>query len=90
MVYATAAKGFRPGGGTGPVPTSGPLTCEAQLMQEYGTSAFVPGPFSFKSDNIWSYEVLVRLRVHGQYGDARVRGGELEIQAPADSSKRPM
>ena len=24
MVYATAAKGFRPGGGTGPVPTSGP------------------------------------------------------------------
>ena len=31
MVYATAAKGFRPGGGTGPVPTSGPLTCEAQL-----------------------------------------------------------
>jgi len=61
MVYATAAKGFRPGGGTGPVPTSGPLTCEAQLMQEYGTSAFVPGPISFKSDNIWSYEVGEKL-----------------------------
>lgn len=61
MVYATAAKGFRPGGGTGPVPTSGPLTCEAQLMEEYGSTGFVPGPISFKSDSIWSYEVGEKL-----------------------------
>lgn len=61
MVYVTASKGFRPGGGTGPVPTSGPLTCEAQLQQEYGSSAFVPGPISFKSDKIWSYEVGEKL-----------------------------
>ncbi len=63
MVYATAAKGFRPGGGTGPVPTSGPLTCEAQLQQEYGSAGFVNGPTSFKSDNIWSYEVGEKLRL---------------------------
>jgi outer membrane receptor protein involved in Fe transport len=63
MVYATAAKGFRPGGGTGPVPTSGPLTCEAQLQQEYGSTGFVNGPTSFKSDNIWSYEVGEKLRL---------------------------
>jgi outer membrane receptor protein involved in Fe transport len=63
MVYATASKGFRPGGGTGPVPTSGPLTCEAQLQQEYGSAGFVPGPISFKSDNIWSYEVGEKLRL---------------------------
>ncbi len=63
MVYATAAKGFRPGGGTGPVPTSGPLSCEAQLMQEYGSTGFVAGPTSFKSDTVWSYEVGEKLRL---------------------------
>jgi iron complex outermembrane recepter protein len=57
MLYATAAKGFRPGGGTGPVPTSGALSCESQLQVEYGTTAFVPGPISFHSDSVWSYEL---------------------------------
>jgi iron complex outermembrane receptor protein len=61
MVYATAAKGFRPGGGTGPVPTSGDLSCETQLQQEYGTTGFVAGPISFKSDTVWSYEVGEKL-----------------------------
>jgi iron complex outermembrane recepter protein len=63
MLYATASKGFRPGGGTGPVPTSGPLTCEAQLQQEYGSTSFVAGPISFKSDNVWSYELGEKLRL---------------------------
>jgi iron complex outermembrane recepter protein len=58
LVYATAAKGFRPGGGTGPVPTSGPESCEAQLQLEYNShGGFVPGPVSFNSDSIWSYEL---------------------------------
>ena len=58
LVYATAAKGFRPGGGTGPVPTSGATSCEAQLQVEYNSNgAFVPGPIQFKSDNVWSYEL---------------------------------
>ena len=58
LVYATAAKGFRPGGGTGPVPTSGPLSCEAQLQVEYNShGAFVPGPVAFNSDSVWSYEL---------------------------------
>ena len=58
MVYATAAKGFRPGGGTGPVPTSGLTSCEKQLQQEYGSNgAFVPGPLEFNSDRVWSYEL---------------------------------
>jgi len=57
LVYATAAKGFRPGGGTGPVPTSGPLSCEAQLRVEYGSKGFVNGPISFTSDSVWSYEL---------------------------------
>jgi outer membrane receptor protein involved in Fe transport len=62
LVYTTAAKGFRPGGGTGPVPTSGPLSCETELQAEYGTNQFVPGPTSFKSDNVWSYELGEKLR----------------------------
>jgi iron complex outermembrane receptor protein len=63
MVYATASKGFRPGGGTGPVPTAGPLSCETQLQQEYGSTGFVAGPISFKSDTVWSYEVGEKLRL---------------------------
>ncbi len=62
MLYTTAAKGFRPGGGTGPVPTAGPLSCEAALQSEYGTTQFVPGPTSFKSDNVWSYELGEKLK----------------------------
>jgi outer membrane receptor protein involved in Fe transport len=45
------------------VPTSGPLTCEAQLQQEYGSSSFVSGPISFQSDNVWSYELGEKLRL---------------------------
>jgi outer membrane receptor protein involved in Fe transport len=62
LVYATAAKGFRPGGGTGPVPTSGPLSCETELQAEYGTTQFISGPISFKSDSVWSYELGEKLR----------------------------
>lgn len=62
LLYATAAKGFRPGGGTGPVPTSGPLSCETELQSEYGTTNFVPGPTAFKSDSVWSYEFGEKLR----------------------------
>jgi iron complex outermembrane receptor protein len=58
LMYATAAKGFRPGGGTGPVPTQGATSCEAQLQVEYNSNgAFVAGPVQFKSDTIWSYEL---------------------------------
>ncbi len=60
LVYTTAAKGFRPGGGTGPVPTTGPATanCESQLQTEYGSGgAFVQGPDSFNPDSVWSYEL---------------------------------
>ena len=60
LVYATAAKGFRPGGGTGPVPTAGPkgVNCEPQLQVEYGSNGgFVNGPISFNSDSVWSYEL---------------------------------
>jgi iron complex outermembrane receptor protein len=62
MLYATAAKGFRPGGGTGPVPTSGQISCEAQLQTEYGSTGFVQGPVTFNSDHVWSYELGEKFR----------------------------
>lgn len=114
LVYATAAKGFRPGGGTGPVPTQGAISCEAQLQIEYNShGAFVPGPVQFNSDNVWSYElgekwrssdnrITINSAVYfekwsgvqqsnslsscgyvyvANAGDARVYGGELEVNA---------
>ncbi|MBS0374712.1 MAG: TonB-dependent receptor [Proteobacteria bacterium] len=59
LVYATASKGFRPGGGNQPVPTSGPLgaVCEANLQANHGTTAFVPSPLTFEPDSVWNYEL---------------------------------
>jgi len=59
LLYATASKGFRPGGGNQPVPTSGPLgdVCEANLQANHGTTSFVPSPLTFDPDSVWNYEV---------------------------------
>jgi iron complex outermembrane recepter protein len=59
LVYATASKGFRPGGANQPIATSGSLgtTCEANLQAIYGTKEFVPAPFTFAPDDVWTYEL---------------------------------
>jgi outer membrane receptor protein involved in Fe transport len=59
LLYATVAKGFRPGGGNQPVPTTGPLgdVCEADLQANHGTTSFVPAPLAYKPDNVMSYEI---------------------------------
>jgi iron complex outermembrane receptor protein len=57
LLYATAAKGFRPGGGNQVVPTSGLVNCEPGLQQVYNTTSNVPSPLTFKPDHLWSYEV---------------------------------
>lgn len=59
LLYTTAARGFRPGGGNQAIPTSGSLgtACEAALMAAYNTSTFVPSPSTFNPDSIWSYEI---------------------------------
>jgi iron complex outermembrane receptor protein len=57
LVYATAAKGFRPGGANGLVPntpdTALGRACIAALALLGRTSA----PTTYKPDSIWSYEV---------------------------------
>ncbi len=59
MVYATAAKGFRPGGGNAVYPVTGP----------YWSAVFAPynfpggkWPSSYKSDSVWSYEIGEKAR----------------------------
>jgi iron complex outermembrane recepter protein len=64
LVYATAAKGFRPGGGNQAVPTSGNFSCAAALAAIGRTSA----PLQFDSDSIWNYE----LGEKAQFLDRRV------------------
>ena len=62
LVYATASKGFRPGGVADPLPYD---ACQADLNALGYTS--VPG--SFKSDSVWSYEVGSK----NSFADGRVR-----------------
>lgn len=62
MLYASAAKGFRPGGGNTPIPVS---TCAADLAA-LGLSRV---PSSFDSDSVWSYEVGAK----GELADHHIR-----------------
>jgi outer membrane receptor protein involved in Fe transport len=55
LVYATIAKGFRPGGGDPPLPTSGPLWANLALNAfHYPSNQW---PRSYAPDTVWSYEV---------------------------------
>jgi outer membrane receptor protein involved in Fe transport len=61
MVYASVAKGFRPGGGNTPVPES---VCAAQLA----AVGLKGPPASYSPDYVWSYEVGAK----GAVADHRV------------------
>jgi iron complex outermembrane receptor protein len=62
MMYATAAKGFRPGGVNQFLPTS--LTpdtfanfVETVLQSKFNTTGFVASPQTFQADTVWNYEL---------------------------------
>jgi len=55
LVYATAAKGFRPGGGNQPLPNFPPPNAPANFN-------YTAWPTSYKSDSLWSYEVGEKAR----------------------------
>jgi len=59
LLYATIAKGFRPGGGNQTVPTfaTDAVNCEPSLQTVFNTTAYVPPVLTFKPDSIWSYEI---------------------------------
>ena len=60
MIYATVAKGFRPGGVNGPV---SPVLCEVGLRDWGVRSSDLP--LTYDADTVWSYEAGVKLRVLG-------------------------
>jgi outer membrane receptor protein involved in Fe transport len=63
-VYATAAKGFRPGGGNETVPTSGTSegnACAISLAALGKTS----NPVTYGPDSLWSYELGEKARLFG-------------------------
>ena len=64
LVYATAAKGFRPGGPNTPVPLTGPAQCLTGPgnLQSLGLSS---APNQFNPDNVWSYEIGEKARALG-------------------------
>ena len=53
LLYATAAKGFRPGAGNFYIPTTGPDNCASALAAIGLTSA----PGQYNPDTLWSYEL---------------------------------
>ncbi len=55
LLYATAAKGFREGGGNFPISTSGVVGSSClQSLQAIGLNS---APLSYQPDTVWSYEV---------------------------------
>ncbi|HTC45504.1 MAG TPA: TonB-dependent receptor [Steroidobacteraceae bacterium] len=66
MVYATGAKGFRPGGVNQFLPTTCPpgtvggcfaSFVEGALQSKFNTTAYVPSPQTFAADDVWNYEL---------------------------------
>jgi iron complex outermembrane receptor protein len=60
MIYATAAKGVRPGGVNQLLPTGnvglGPLI-ESALQTKFNTTSQLSSPQTFTPDSVWNYEV---------------------------------
>ena len=71
MIYATAAKGFRPGGGNQPLPSSadpaaGFAYSMYQALQGLGY-ANGQAPTSYKPDSLWSYEVGEKVKLFDRH-----------------------
>ena len=64
LVYASAARGFRPGGGNQPLPSSGPSPIAAPMYAALVALGYTNGvaPKSYKPDELWSYEVGEKAR----------------------------
>jgi len=59
MVYFSAAKGFRPGGGNQPLPSSGPSPIAPAMHAALVALGYANGiaPSSYGPDSVWSYEI---------------------------------
>jgi iron complex outermembrane recepter protein len=62
LLYATAAKGFRPGAANTPVPITGADSCAPALAALDKTQA----PTQYQPDTVWSYELGEKARLFDQ------------------------
>ena len=64
LVYATAARGFRPGGGNQPLPSSGTSPIAPVMYAALVSLGYKDGvaPKSYNPDHLWSYEVGEKAR----------------------------
>ena len=62
MVYATAARGFRPGGGNAAYPTTGPYWSATFAPYNYTSGKW---PQQYQPDSVWSYEAGEKARLFG-------------------------
>ncbi len=59
MAYATAAKGFRPGGGNAQYPVTGPYWSAVYAPYNFPGNKW---PSSYQPDSVWSYEIGEKAR----------------------------
>lgn len=59
LVYATAARGFRPGGGNQPLPSQGSSAFDVSMNSTLKGLGYASGvaPKSYGPDHLWSYEL---------------------------------
>jgi iron complex outermembrane recepter protein len=62
-LYATVARGFRPGGGDQLVPTNSNTAVGAECAQNLAALGLTASPTQYRPDSLWSYELGEKLRL---------------------------
>ena len=62
-LYATAGKGFRPGGGNQAVPTNNATATGAQCAADLAALGLTKSPTEYGPDSLWSYELGGKTRL---------------------------
>ena len=62
-IYATAGKGFRPGGGSQLVPTNATTTVGAECARNLADLGLTSSPTQYGPDSLWSYELGEKMRL---------------------------
>jgi iron complex outermembrane receptor protein len=63
LVYATVAKGFRPGGPNQPIPNNPATLTGAACLASLQSLGLNAAPANFESDTLWSYEIGEKTRL---------------------------
>ena len=69
LVYATAARGFRPGGGNQPLPSQGASSFDQFMKSQLIGLGYANGnaPVSYGPDHLWSYELGEKIKLFDRH-----------------------